>query len=180
MYLVSALTLELLHDGLDGLQRIPNGSGFAFSSLSVPEKGFQDISILQQYPFLRHFSAPGNYILDASPLGKVHALTAADLSNNCLETLAGCHFCTTTPFLQLLNFASNQLTSVAGLKCPPTLTLLKLDHNKINALDGIARCCPGLRRLDVNGNQLSTLAQISDLPKLEILQVEFRKTLTRW
>ena len=158
------LSLEDMPEGLSNILRTVDGTGFAFSELSIQDKGLTDINILRKYPHIQHLRARSNLIEDVSPLTSIAALVTADVADNCVEKLPGF----SNPFLQVLDLSNNKLLNLSSFSAP-RITFLKLDSNSISSLAGIS-LCKTLQRLDVNDNKLETTSDIRDLPALRMLQ----------
>ena len=159
------LSLDVLQHALDGVERTVNGTGFAFSKLSIPDEGLEDIALLRGYVHVRYLVARDNSVSDISPLVKMSSLVSADIAGNAIHKLVAFP----NRFLQVLDVSRNQLVGLAGFAAP-MLTYLKLDSNKITSLAGISNC-KLLQRLDVNDNLLESTADIEDLPALQMLQL---------
>lgn len=158
------LSLEDMPESLSNILRTVDGTGFAFSELSIEDKSLTDIKILQKYPHIQHLRARNNLIADISPLTSIAALVTADVADNCVEKLPAF----SNPFLQVLDLSNNKLLNLSAFSAP-RITFLKLDSNNISSLAGIS-ICKTLQRLDVNDNKLATTSDIRDLPALRMLQ----------
>ncbi|XP_066472849.1 leucine-rich repeat-containing protein 23 [Tiliqua scincoides] len=122
------------------------------------------------HPRLASLSLKGNEIevisgLDPDKLSNVHTL---ELRSNNLKSTAG--LC--LPKLKNLYLAQNSITQIEGLEKMTQLTTLHLRDNQLETLDGFSEHMKSLQYLNIRGNavvQLQELTKLQALPMLRAL-----------
>jgi Leucine-rich repeat (LRR) protein len=76
---------RLVHDGLSDFKLIMDGTAFAFTKLSLPNKGIVSVTdIITEYPHLRQLDLSTNQISDITHIQKLRFVTHLNLSRNCI------------------------------------------------------------------------------------------------
>nr|KAJ3422596.1 Calcium calmodulin-dependent protein kinase kinase 2 [Polyrhizophydium stewartii] len=79
------LPADMLKRGLSQMGPSPDGLRQVFKKLSIPNAGLNNVSALQEYPYLQNLELQGNNITgaqDISAFGSMRYLVQIDLSNN--------------------------------------------------------------------------------------------------
>ncbi len=166
---VKALTPELMMKGLGEPARTTENNSLALIRFECKgqeddEEGDRivDISLIGDYPLLRHVDLSENAIVDAAPLNKLQGLESLVIAKNAtLEALT-----LTLPSLRTLDASDCGLTSLDLTGCP-LLEYVKLNGNRINDIS----CLSGHKRLkvlEVRGNELRSVSGLC-FPVLERL-----------
>ncbi|XP_033028997.1 leucine-rich repeat-containing protein 23 [Lacerta agilis] len=144
---------------------------------------------LDELIYLQHASFASNHIKDSNGIGhprlvslnlksnEIEAITGLDpdkLSNlqtielrgNGLKSTAG--FC--LPKLKTLYLAQNAITVIEGLEDLGQLTTLHLRDNQIETLDGFSASLRSLQYLNLRGNGIAQLQEVSKLLVLPMLR----------
>ncbi|XP_072847867.2 leucine-rich repeat-containing protein 23 isoform X1 [Pogona vitticeps] len=116
------------------------------------------------HPRLTSLNLKGNEIevisgLDPDKLSNLHTL---ELRGNNLKSTAGLYL----PKLKNLYLAQNALTHLEGLEDLEQLTILHLRDNQLESLDGFSETMKSLQYLNIRGN---AIGQIQELSKLQVL-----------
>ncbi|XP_006862817.1 PREDICTED: leucine-rich repeat-containing protein 23 [Chrysochloris asiatica] len=122
------------------------------------------------HPRLGSLDLKGNHIrmvtgLDPQKLNSLHTL---ELRGNQLDSTLGINL----PKLKNLFLAQNMLKKVEGLEKLSNLTTLHLRDNQIETLNGFSEEMKSLQYLNLRGNMVTDLGELSklrDLPKLRAL-----------
>ncbi|XP_064385299.1 leucine-rich repeat-containing protein 23-like [Halichondria panicea] len=119
-------------------------------------------------PMLDRLNLSSNQITELSGLTETQlpCLTSLDLHGNKLTSTIGIHL----PSLQKLYLASNTLTKLEGLEGLRQLTTLHVRENQITTLDGFAPSMEGLQYLNLRGNAVEVLSELTKLQCLPFLR----------
>lgn len=122
------------------------------------------------HPRLNSLDLKGNHIRSVTDLDpqKLQSLQTLELRGNQLTSTLGLAL----PKLKNLFLAQNQLKKVEGLESLSNLTTLHLRDNLIDTLSGFSKKMKSLQYLNMRGNllaDLSELTKLRELPKLRAL-----------
>jgi len=183
------LTKHLLAKGLSRLERVGNGSDFAYVKFNGSQHELNEISVLVEYVHLRYIYLSSNQLADVSPLSsikqmltlildrnkieqfnlpKMNYLQVIDLSYNKINTFDGLDH----PMLKCLNLNYNKLTNLDTMLMDTftNLQVLELRNNQFSSLKGLVPL-KSLKKLYLAQNRISDLSPLSKLPSLEVLHL---------
>eukprot|EP00062_Callorhinchus_milii_P025769 gi/632987117/ref/XP_007910614.1/ PREDICTED: leucine-rich repeat-containing protein 23-like [Callorhinchus milii] len=119
------------------------------------------------HPLLKTLNLTGNEIdsisLDENKLTNLHTL---QMGKNRLENTAGLYF----PTLVKLYLAGNKITNIVGLDRLENLQILHLRDNLLEHLDGFTAKMKSLNYLNLRGNAVATMPELSNLKHLPSLK----------
>jgi hypothetical protein len=153
---------ELLIDTPEpGAPQEGSTNGYTITPLESPSDA------VPRFPNLRFLSLHHTSLLSL-PTVPLDSLTHLDLSHNLLnaipDALRGLHS------LVSLNLAHNLITSVRNApQALGNIHTINLAHNRIDCLVGLDRV-PGLRRVDVRGNELTEPGEVGRLAVLPLVE----------
>ncbi|VDN98194.1 unnamed protein product [Rodentolepis nana] len=187
------LTHELAACCLSLLHRLGYGFSHAFTKFTCTNKKITDISILENFRFLRFVNLSYNYISDLTPLFAAEYLMYLKVDHNYV-TLPGTH--KNLQYLQFMDLSYNKLKStdyinhgrlkhlilnnneietLRGIDAPPlnqfklrSLETLELHGNKITSTDGLENLY-ALKTLYCSGNRLRSVGDLSKMQGLVTL-----------
>eukprot|EP01029_Cantina_marsupialis_P027666 TRINITY_DN773158_c0_g1_i1.p1 TRINITY_DN773158_c0_g1~~TRINITY_DN773158_c0_g1_i1.p1 ORF type:complete len:889 (-),score=257.70 TRINITY_DN773158_c0_g1_i1:382-3048(-) len=173
--MASSLTLDQIKAGLSTLGQSPVDLSLAFLSLSVIDKGVEDISKAADLIHLHEINLSKNSIKDLSPLENIPFLSILDASKNEIEEVldfAAAKCDRTHPFssgegrvgstLQIVNLSQNKIKEIRDLSKHRFLEELYLAHNHIVNISGLQNL-EGLRVLDLSNNAIETITGLTGL-----------------
>ncbi|XP_053146799.1 leucine-rich repeat-containing protein 23 isoform X2 [Hemicordylus capensis] len=120
------------------------------------------------HPRLTSINLKGNEIeiisgLDPAKLSNLYSL---ELRNNSLKSTAG--IC--LPKLKNLYLAQNSITQIEGLEDLGQLTTIHLRDNQLETLDGFSESLKSLQYLNLRGNAIDQLQEVTKLQVLPMLR----------
>jgi len=125
---ISVQLRKLIQDGLGDFKLIMDGTAFAFTKLTLPNKGIVSVSeIITEYPHLRQLDLSTNCISDIIQIQKLRFVTHLNLSRNCIAESRFLSNPALFPFLKSLNISNNKL------KVLPSIQLLRVTHINLNS-----------------------------------------------
>jgi len=183
------LTKDLLAKGLSRLERVGNGSDFAYVKFNGAQHELNEISVLGDYVHLRYIYLSSNQLAEVGPLSsikqmltlildrnkieqfnlpKMNYLQVIDLSYNKINTFDGLDH----PMLKCLNLNYNKLTNLDTMLMDTftNLQVLELRNNQFSSLKGLVPL-KSLKKLYLAQNRISDLSPLSKLPSLEVLHL---------
>jgi len=183
------LTKDMLAKGLNRLERVGNGSEFAYVKFHGSQQELNDISILNDYIYLRYLYLSSNQIYDVLPLQNIKQMLTLILDRNKIERLN----LPKMEYLQVIDLSYNKIITFDGLD-HPSLKSLNLNYNKLcnldtmlmdtfsnlkilelrsNQFDSIKGMVPlkSLTKLYLAQNRISDLTPLSRLTSLEVLHL---------
>jgi len=183
------LTKDLLAKGLSRLERVGNGSDFAYVKFNGSQHELNEISVLSDYVHLRYIYLSSNQLAELGPLSsikqmltlildrnkieqfnlpKMNYLQVIDLSYNKINTFDGLDH----PMLKCLNLNYNKLTNLDTMLMDTftNLQVLELRNNQFSSLKGLVPL-KSLKKLYLAQNRISDLSPLSKLPSLEVLHL---------
>lgn len=183
------LTKDLLAKGLSRLERVGNGSDFAYVKFNGSQHELNEISVLGDYVHLRYIYLSSNQLAEVGPLSsikqmltlildrnkieqfnlpKMNYLQVIDLSYNKINTFDGLDH----PMLKCLNLNYNKLTNLDTMLMDTftNLQVLELRNNQFSSLKGLVPL-KSLKKLYLAQNRISDLSPLSKLPSLEVLHL---------
>lgn len=163
------LTKDMMGKGLSRLERVGNGSDFAYVKFSGSQLELNDISILSMYKYLRYIYLSSNQISEIQALGGMDQMLTLTLDRNKIEQFN----LPKMKYLQLIDLSYNKINTFEGLD-HPKLKCLNLNHNKLNNLDTMLMdTFSNLQVLELRNNQfisLKGLVPLTSLKKLYLAQ----------
>merc|ERR1711917_128043 len=163
------LTKDMMAKGLSRLERVGNGSDFAYVKFTGSQLELNDISILMSYKYLRYIYLSSNQISEIAPLGGIDQMLTLTLDRNKIEQFN----LPKMKYLQLIDLSYNKINTFEGLD-HPKLKCLNLNHNKLNNLDTMLMdTFSNLQVLELRNNQfisLKGLVPLKSLKKLYLAQ----------
>ncbi|KAL2916048.1 hypothetical protein HK105_204472 [Polyrhizophydium stewartii] len=178
------LPADMLKRGLSQMGPSPDGLRQVFKKLSIPNAGLNNVSALQEYPYLQNLELQGNNITDISAFGSMRYLVQIDLSNNRLTDVLNFE---PPPFnLQQVDLSRNQISAIRDLSVHRFLSHLSLERNLIREITGLSNCRSlthlylanngiaridgirglRLRVLDLRGNRITSIEGVETLREL--------------
>jgi len=163
------LTKDMMGKGLSRLERVGNGSDFAYVKFSGSQLELNDVTILTMYKYLRYIYLSSNQISDIQPLGCMDQMLTLTLDRNKIEQFN----LPKMKYLQLIDLSYNKINTFEGLD-HPKLKCLNLNHNKLHNLDTMLMdTFQNLQVLELRNNQfisLKGLVPLKSLKKLYLAQ----------
>ncbi|XP_050426641.1 leucine-rich repeat and guanylate kinase domain-containing protein-like [Adelges cooleyi] len=154
------LTRTTLVKGLKKLEyRYRPTLDFNFSDLVLDDQGLEDVSIIQEYMFLKRLFLSRNFIDDLSSLNGLEELEYLDVSHNLLTKVLDFKPLVT---LSYADYSFNNVTQMTDLKEFWQLIHLDLSHNAIETVAGISEL-QFLKFLDLSNNRIKRIVD-GDLP----------------
>lgn len=150
--------------GLEPLAALP-----ALEAIRIAGASVEDLTPLVALPQLKSLDVSLNAIRSVAPLARFPSLMEVDVSGNPLASFSGLQ----SPTLRkaLLGSGdwgvSGRVKTLEGLGALPRLEELNIAHHQISDLSPLAQL-KSLRKLDVSGNALSSLATLPPLFGLEV------------
>lgn len=131
-------------------------------------KGLTEISLLQEFTFLKELNLSGNSIVDLSPLAALTQLTYLDVSNNAVVDI--------TPLQSLdqlteLDMINNKIVALDALYSLPKITVLRMSSNYISNISSV-RGMTGLIEGDFAKNTIQNLDPLQKLTSLQRLYLD--------
>merc|ERR1711917_127367 len=161
------LTKDMMSKGLSRLERVGNGSDFAYVKFTGSQLELNDISILMSYKYLRYIYLSSNQISEIAPLGGIDKMLTLTLDRNKIEQFN----LPKMKYLQLIDLPYNKINTFEGLD-HPKLKCLNLNHNKLNNLDTMLMdTFSNLQVLELRSNQFTSLKGLVPLKSLKKLYV---------
>ncbi|ORY56130.1 uncharacterized protein BCR38DRAFT_461783 [Pseudomassariella vexata] len=118
---------------------------------------------------VRNLKLSHNHISELAAWGHLMNLQYLDISDNQITSL---HAFKELVHLRSLRADNNQITSLDGIKFHDSLQVLRVRANLIEHVDLDGTRMERLTELDLEGNQISTIRNIEQLPSLSTLNVE--------
>jgi Leucine-rich repeat (LRR) protein len=147
------LTKDICAKALSRLERVGNGSEFAYVKFNGSQLELNDISLLSEYVHLRYIYLSSNQINDILPLSNIKQLLTVILDRNTIESFN----LPKMEFLQLADLSYNKINTFDGLD-HPRLKCLNLNHNKLCNLDTMLMdTFVNLQVLELRANQFQSL-----------------------
>lgn len=165
------LTKDMMGKALSRLERVGNGSDFAYVKFSGSQLELNDISILADYRYLRYIYLSSNQITDIKVLGSIDQMLTLTLDRNKIEVFS----LPKMNYLQLIDLSYNKINAFDGLD-QPKLKCLNLNHNKLNNLDSMLMdTFTNLQVLELRNNQFTSLKGLVPLKSLKKLYLAQNK-----
>lgn len=134
--------------------------------LDLSSNKLQSMDRLDELSLLQFLDLSCNSIVSFKPFKKRSLLRVFNMSENYLGQV---HELGNLPKLKYLYFRRNRIDNITGIKDLKQLELLDLSHNMIDHLPEPFNSLSALRVLDVSGNALKVLDNITGLQQLKIL-----------
>lgn len=183
------LSKALIRQGLSECERTLDGSGFAYSRLSLPSCKIRTlVGDLSTYTELKNINLSVNALTEITPLASLTNLVTINVQHNAISGLPDLEALKTLQLLQAddnlitslssfrsqslygLTLCRNRITSLKDLREAnvtfPAVKVLDLSFNGLTSLIGI-EAFPNLVHLNVAGNKLTSIAGIHKLSKLQ-------------
>jgi Leucine-rich repeat (LRR) protein len=145
------------------LRQIPEGAlPLSLARLDVSSNRLESLAFAAGLPSLKTLAAGENCLAKLpSSLGALTQLRDLDLADNKLCDAADLTPLAALPALTVLDLSGNGLTSCVGFPAIAALEELSLAGNRLASPEGLARACPQLESLDLDGNPISALAPLA-------------------
>lgn len=142
----------------------------AISKLDFSNKNIEKIKGLEKFENLTELNLHNNKIEDISPIKKLEKLEQLDLSNNALkdDQMKVIGNITTLKELNLKN--NKKITSIVDMGKLTNLTILDLDENKINTLNGLQELS-NVESLNLSNNEIQSISELSQYSKIKVLKI---------
>ena len=149
-----------VEDGLHTMGKTADGKKLAFLSLGIAGINLNDLTLLREFPHLRHINVSNNMLSDLSPLGCLPHLLTLDASDNLLTAVLAFKppLC-----LHTADLSRNRITTINPLAQHRFLETLTLSGNRIRQISGV-RDNVALRRLTLDNNFLTEISNLGSLP----------------
>jgi len=165
------LTKDMMGKGLSRLERVGNGSDFAYVKFSGSQLELNDISVLGMYKYLRYIYLSSNQITEIHQLADIEQMLTLTLDRNKIEQFN----LPKMQYLQLIDLSYNKINTFEGLD-HPKLKCLNLNHNKLNNLDTMLMdTFSNLQVLELRNNQFTSLKGLVPLKSLKKLYLAQNK-----
>jgi Leucine-rich repeat (LRR) protein len=159
------LTKDICAKALSRLERVGNGSEFAYVKFNGSQLELNDISLLSEYVHLRYIYLSSNQITDILPMSNIKQLLSVILDRNNIESFN----LPKMEYLQLVDLSYNKMNTFEGLD-HPRLKCLNLNHNKLCNLDTMLMdTFVNLQVLELRANQFQSLKGLVPLKSLKKL-----------
>lgn len=180
------LTKEIIAKCLSRLERISDGTSFAYVKIDAPNQEINNLEILNEYPHIRYLNLSANRLTELAPIATLKYLLYLQCDRNILEKID----LPLMEYLQIVDFSFNKIHSFEGLEHPllkilnlnsntltnltisenqfKNLEVLELRSNAIESLEGFS-VLMSLKKLYISQNKINNLVPISGLKSLETL-----------
>ncbi|KAK6086833.1 WD repeat domain-containing protein [Seiridium cupressi] len=118
---------------------------------------------------VRNLKMTHNHLSELTAWGHLMNLQYVDISNNQINSL---HAFKELVHLRSLRADNNQITSLDGIKFHDALQSLRVRNNLMEEVDLDGTTLNRLTELDLQGNQISLIANIEQLPSLSTLNLD--------
>merc|ERR1711935_506005 len=159
------LTKDLLAKGLGRLERVGNGSDYAYVKFNGAQHELNDITALSDYAHLRYIYLSSNQLAELGPLSSIAQMLTLILDRNKIEQFN----LPKMSYLQVIDLSYNKINTFDGLD-HPLLKCLNLNYNKLINLDTMLMdTFTNLQVLELRSNQFSSLKGLVPLKSLKKL-----------
>ena len=136
----------LFRAGLQDLGKTFNNARHAFLTLSINEKGLDQLEGIERFKYLQNVYVAGNGLKSLECLSCLKHLVRLDASNNQISNMLdfGAPAC-----LDFVDYSHNQISKIENVDKNKYLKELYLDDNKISKIEGL-KANPTLRVLSMN------------------------------
>lgn len=159
---------------LSKVSNVYDASGFAFVQLNAADEGIVDLSHLKTYEHLRYVDLSGNMLTHLDDVVHLKRTRILNAKGNRVKNLNCADGDAVLPYCGVMDLSENHLESVGKLNFP-ALKYVNLRGNVIRSM-GVCGGHANLEKIDLSGNALSSLAGLSNFPKLTTLNVSNNRT----